>query len=229
MLDYQRWISRAVEYVNSIPLLPGQFEISGAVQPPIDDAAVDRLAQRCRLPIPESLRRFWTTGASGADLCYQWSVPPQFKRQVCIASDDDCGEGLWGGLEILSADEVASRSHDAPSWVEQKSLDYPKDARLWRHSLPIVPVRNGDCVGLYIRDDLTDPPVVYLDHDASGGSFVLAPNFDAFLKSWENLCYICIDFLVTYCDPDSGLLAVENHLAKLEALQALLRGEVRSD
>lgn len=230
MLDYRCWIDRAVKYINRMPPLQGGFQISGAVQPPLDAAAVDHVAKRCRLPIPDSLRRFWMTAASGADLCYQWeAVPQEFEHQVRMASDDDCGEGLWGGLEILSADEVVIYSRDVESWAEEMSLEYPKDARLWRHSLPIVPGRNGDCVALYVRDDLTDPPVVYLAHEASGGSFVLAPNLDAFLKGWETLCFICIDFLVTYCDPDSGLLAVENRPAKLEALQALLHGETRTD
>ena len=45
MLNYQSWIGRAVAYVNAFPRLPGEFEISGDVQPVIDDAAVDRLVE----------------------------------------------------------------------------------------------------------------------------------------------------------------------------------------
>lgn len=230
MLDYRSWIDRAVERINAMPSLPGQFTISGAVQPPLDDAAVDRLAERCRLPIPESLRRFWTTGAAGADLCYHWSeIPPQFDRQVQIASGDRFDDCLWGGLEILSADEVVNSTLDALSWAEDMSPEYPKDARLWEHSLPLVSVGNGDYVGLYVRDDETDPPVVYLCHEASGGSVVLNSNLDGFLESWEQPGYIGIDFLITFYDFDVHRLALDRHAVRLEALQALLRGEVRAD
>lgn len=64
MLDYQAWVHRAIEYVNAIPRLPGEFGISGSVQPPIDALKVDRLAERCRLPIPDSLCRLPSIGPS---------------------------------------------------------------------------------------------------------------------------------------------------------------------
>lgn len=230
MLDYHRWIRRAVEFINSIPPLPGEFEISGAVLPPIDDAAVDRLAKRCRLPIPDSLRRFWMTGASGANLRYHWAlVPLQFEHQMRMASGDRFGDYLWGGLEMLSADEVAHLSHEIPSWAEGMSPEYPKDSRIWGHSLPLVPVGNGDYVGLYVRDDLIDPPVVYMCHEGAGGSDILAVNLDDFLQGWEQLCYISMDFLVNYCDPGTDRLAVDLHPVQAAALQALLRGDVRDD
>lgn len=230
MLDYQRWINRAVQYIKSIPPLPGKLEISGSVQPPIDNAEVDRLAEACRLPIPDSLRRFWTTGMSGADLCYNWEpVPPQFEHQMSLVSGERFLDCFSGGLEMLSADEVVSLSHEMPSWAEGMSPEYPKDARIWNHSLPLIHILNGDYVGLYLRDDLTDPPVVYMCHEACGVSDILAENLDDFLQGWEKLCYISMDFLVNFRDSESGRLAVDSHPVQVEALKALLRGEVRDD
>jgi hypothetical protein len=116
-----------------------------------------------------------------------------------------------------------------PSWAEGMSPEYPKDARIWEHSLPLIHILNGDYVGLYVRDDLTDPPVVYMCHEACGVSDILAANLDDFLQGWEKLCYISMDFLVNFRDSESGRLAVDSHPVQVEALQALLRGDVRDD
>ncbi|HJT34345.1 MAG TPA: SMI1/KNR4 family protein [Pirellulales bacterium] len=150
------------------------------------------------------------------------------KHQVRLASGDRFADRVWGGPELLPADEVVDLSHHFPSWAEGMRPQNPKDARLWDHSLPLVPVGDGDYIGLYVRDDLVDPPVVYLCHEGSGGSDILAAKLDTFLESWENLCYVGIDFVVNFCDPDTGWLAVDKYPAELEALQTLLRGQVRS-
>ena len=47
---------------------------------------------------------------------------------------------------------------------------------------------NGDYLALDLRAIETDPPVVYLNHDDE--SFLLSPDFVAFLSAWERLCYI---------------------------------------
>lgn len=169
------------------------------------------------------------TGTSGSDLQYRWrSIQKKFKHHVHLASGGRFADRVWGGPELVPADEVVDLSHHFPSWAESMRPQNPKDARLWDHSLPLVPVGDGDYVGLYVRDDLLDPPVVYLCHEGSGGSDILAANLNAFLDSWEKLCYVGIDFVVNFCDPDTGWLAVDKYPAELEALQTLLRGQVRS-
>lgn len=230
MADYESWIRRAVQYVHTLPRLPGRLVVSGSVRAAIDDSKFDELSAGCRLAIPDSLRRLWTQGTSGSDIKYHWSeIPRPFQRQVCMASDDRFRDYLWGGPEILPAEEIVELSHHFPSWAEGMRPDYPKDARIWDYSLPLVPVGNGDYVGLYLADNQRDPPVVYLCHEGCGGSTVIADTLAEFLEAWEELCFVGVDFLITYCSPDTGRLALRERRVQVEALRSLLQGQVRDD
>ncbi len=230
MFDYSGWFDRAAKYLETLRTLPGELKIEGSVQSPISHEEVDRLAKRSRLPIPDELRRLWTEGASHSDLSYNWvSIPARLQRQVKITANDDYREVVWGGPEFLSADEIVSLSDELPDWAEKMRPDYPKDARLWNYSQPLVPVGNGDYVGLYVDDERVPCSVVYLCHERSGGSCVIANSLDEFLSGWEELCYIGTDFLMTYLSLESDLLATSEHLVRTEILRSLLRGETRDD
>ncbi len=228
MFDYGEWLRRAIEFTNSLRRLPGDLSIEGSVQPPLTQSEVDDLAKLSRLPIPDSLRQFWMTATGDSGLRYSWSILPQFESQLVVACGDRFSDHVWGGPEFLTAKDIAELTHDLPSWAEGMRPQYPKDSRLWDHSLPIIPVGNGDYIGLYVRDTAIDPPVVYLCHEAYGGSIVIAQNLPEFLAHWAKLKYIGIDFVVTFCRND-GLLIPAEHPVEVEALSALFRGEVRDD
>ncbi len=230
MFDYSSWFDRAAKYVETLKMLPGDLKIDGNIRQPISHEEVDRLANRSRLPIPREMRQLWTEGSSHSNLTYSWtSIPSTLRRQVAIASCDRFSEVVWGGPEFLSAEEIIELSHELPDWAKGMRPDHPKDARMWDHSLPLIPVGNGDYVGLYVDDERTPCSVVYLCHEASGGSCVIANSLDEFLVGWEELCYIGTDFLMTYCSRESDVLAPSEHSIRAEILRSLLRGETRDD
>ncbi|MBL8814952.1 MAG: hypothetical protein JNL58_02895 [Planctomyces sp.] len=230
MFDYSSWFDRAARYLETLKVLPGEIIFAGSICPPISHEEVDRLANRSRLPIPMEMRQLWTEGASHSNLTYSWeSIPSTLRRQVAVASCDRFNDVIWGGPEFLSPKEIVELSHDFPDWAKGMRPDNPKDARIWDHSLPLIPVGNGDYVGLYVEVEKAYCPVVYLCHEASGGSCVIAHSLEEFLASWEELCYVGIDFLMTYRSPESDLLATSEHLIRVEMLSSLLRGKERDD
>jgi hypothetical protein len=68
---------------------------------------------------------------------------------------------------LLKPAEVVDEMNYLPRFEEWKD-DYPKDARFWEFSLPIIPLGNGDYFGLYVRDNVIDPPVAFLGHEYCG-------------------------------------------------------------
>lgn len=230
MFDYSSWFDRAAGFVETLKMLPGELKIVGSIRPPISQEEVDRLANRSRLPIPTEFRQLWTEGSSHSNLIYNWtSIPNTLRRQVSIASNDRFSDVLWGGPEFLSAEEIIELSHELPDWANGMRPDHPKDARMWDHSLPLIPVGNGDYVGLYVDDKRTPCSVVYLCHEASGASCAIANSLEEFLTSWEDLCYIGTDFLMTYRSRESDMLAIPEHSIRADILRSLLRGETRDD
>jgi len=107
---------------------------------------------------------------------------------------------------------------------EPYEMRYPEAARLWTNSVPFHACGNGDYIGLYVGDDKRGDefPVVYLDHDGSGGSGLLSPNFDQFLADWEKLRYIHGSFLGRFfLNPIRGSINPDS--PKKAALDALFR------
>jgi len=230
VFDYSVWFDRAAKYVETLKKLPGEIKIDGSIRPPISHEEVDDLANRSRLPIPTEMRQLWTKGSSHSNLTYNWtSIPSTLQRQIAIASCDRFSKVVWGGPEFLSAEEIIELSHELPDWAKGMRPDHPKDARIWEHSLPLIPVGNGDYVGLYVDDKRTPCSVVYLCHEASGGSCVIANSLEEFFASWEELSYIGTDFLMTFRSRESDVLATSEHLVRVEMLRSLLRGETRDD
>jgi hypothetical protein len=135
---------------------------------------------------------------------------------------------LRGGAEFMSAEEITAPDSRGDAW-EDLVQDYPKDARFWRYSLPLIPLGNGDFVALYTRDNPDDPPVCYLCHDGCGGSGLLASSFDTFLTAWEQLGYLDLNAISVFTNPDTGLLEPDAFPVEREAIHAIWRGESRPD
>ncbi len=188
-----------------------------------------RNSRSCRLPIPKPLRRFWEEASGHCNCTYWWDTPERFHSQMRVAFPDWSLSHIWGGPEFESAPSCVEAADHFLDASESFRDEYPKDARYWQHSLPLVPVGNGDFVGLYVRDTSDEPPVVYLCHDGCGGSGVIAPNLDAFLVLWERLGYVGIHFLMSFINPRTGLVDPGAFPAETEAAGSLLHAEVRSD
>jgi hypothetical protein len=227
MSNYGDWMRRAAAFTERLRGLPGEVRVEAVVAPPLSDEAVAALARSCRLPIPDPLRRFWTQASEHCRCTYWWDAPERFHPQMAVAFPDWSLSHIWGGPEFEAAEDLVKLTDDLLDWETRD--DFPLDARYWVHSLPIVPVGNGDYAGLYVRDDPVNPPVVYLCHDGCGASGIIAPNFDAFLVLWERLGYIGLHFLRSFVNPRTGLVDPDALPSETEAVGCLLRGEVRSD
>lgn len=231
MFDYRGWFERAEAFVRGLATLPGQIEIKGSVAPPLSHAEVDELAQASRLPIPESLRAMWTTGSAHCELSYVWTeIPTTLQKHVSTFSDDAHDRSyVMGGAQFESAAEIVELTHQWPFWAEGMRPDYPKDARIYDHTLSLIPLGDGDRLGLYVRDEVKDPPVVYMCHDGCGASRVIAPTLGAFLGIWEELCYINPHSLTHFIHPDTQLLDLPRHAHVLPVIKDLFRGIPHAD
>jgi hypothetical protein len=230
-MDYGKWLQRAEKYLHGMRCLPGNVQVTTAIEKPLSETEYGNHAAASRLPIPESLRRFWTEVSGHCQCKYWWDTPAQFHKQLAVALPNWSQSHIWGGPDFDSAYEsIDLASGTFPFIADDSRRDgYPRDVRFFGSSLPFMSVGNGDSIGVYVRDELENPPVVYLCSICSGANRIIAPGFDEFLESWETLGYIGAAFLGDFTDPKTGLIKPERSPVALEALTALLRGETRPD
>lgn len=229
MLDFSQWLADAITFLRRMQTLPGDIRIEGSVMPPHDAPEIALLQAKSRLPIPETLGRFWREGTRQSDLSYCWDTPARFHNQLAAAFPRYSRSWVWGGASFLSAEESCGLTHDFVSWADAFGECFPRDARLWRHSFPLIPDGGGDYIGLYVRDAPDNPPVVYLCHDGCGASCEIAPNLEVFLSRWAEIGYVGVDLLLTFCDPTKRTLNPAAFPLEREALVETLAGNVRPD
>ncbi len=229
MLDYAQWLQRAVAFTDGLHQLPGEVRVEINVATPLSEQEIDDIAQSCRLPIPDPLRRFWSVASGHCHCRYQWTTPKWFHSQLGVAFPNWSKDYIWGGPEFGSPSDMVRMTETGLDFDENFSEPYPRDARFWKDSLPLFDIGNGDHVGFYLRDEVTDPPIVYLCHEGCGGSGIIATSFDDFLTRWEQLGYIGVDFVCSFINRRTGLIDLEAFPVELQSVQTLLRGEVRSD
>lgn len=228
MSNYARWLADSLAFLERMRSLAGDIRVEVQIAPPLRDEELAALQAMSRLPIPASLVRFWREASRHAQGKYWWYTPAEFQPQREVAFPQWSASHIWGGPEFSSAEEICELTQHFVSWSEGFGEQYPRDARLWLHSFPLIPVGNGDYVGLYVRDTTDDPPVVYLCHDGCGASQVIAPNLDTFLERWAEVGYIGIDFLWNFCRREQCLNPAAFPVER-EATLALLAGTVRND
>jgi len=100
----------------------------------------------------------------------------------------------------------------ADSFDEYMGPTCAEDSKLWHRCVPFAPVGNGDHLGLDIGASDQAPPVAYLCHDGEGESRIIAPTFDNFLQTWEDLYYVgpAIWILHQFIDPVTGFLCSQS-------------------
>lgn len=228
MLNYARWLADSLAFLERMRSLPGDIRVEVQIAPPLREEELAALQATSRLPIPASLVRFWQEASRHAHGKYWWDTPAEFQTQREVAFPQWSASHIWGGPEFSSAEEICELTNHFDSWSEGFGEDYPRDTRLWLYSFPLIPVGNGDYVGLYVRDTADDPPVVYLCHDGGGASQIIAPNLDTFLEPWAEIGYIGIDYLWNFCRREQCLDPAA-FPSEREATLSLLSGVVRAD
>lgn len=224
---YEKWMQRAVEFTESLRPLPGKPDVDVQVAPPISMEAIDQLAKKSRLGIPEPLRRFLADASAHCCCHYWWEPPEQLQSQLDAVFHGS--HFFWGGANFCDGTEISDLQECCLDWATSFKDEFPRDSRFWENSIPFIPVGNGDYLALYIESNPDDPPVVYLNHDGYGGSALLAASFDEFLAAWEDLGYVGGWLLFEFVNPETGHVDPKAHPRKTEILRTLLRGEYRPD
>ena len=221
MFDYARWLQRAEAFVRGLNELPGQWEISVDVEPPLSVDAAEQLRRTLPLGLPVSLLGLYTTGSARFQCSYRWS--PDEEHLPIIAEVFPHQYTLYGGARFIPAVELAETQAAVREWAVE--WDAPPHGppragwELWHQCVPFLSVGNGDHLAIRVRAD--DQPVLYLCHDAEDAgdgrtAFEISPSFDQFLADWETLCYVGPEIWLLarfLADDGNGLLEVDQPIA----------------
>jgi hypothetical protein len=178
MLDYAAWVGRLSAFVAQLPHCGQTVEsVECTIRPPLDPATAPALLAG----IPDALAAFYRQGA--AKLLLEYTV------RVVSPSAEDEEEELTASAYLGGPKDVANWLEECREWATDTWIAECEDAcDYWTHAVPFLCIGNGDYIGIYTGDAVPAGTVVYLSHDDM--SFELAPSFEAFLTTWEQLCYL---------------------------------------
>ena len=205
--DPQAWSDRAWTFVGHCRTLPGDVEVAVDIWPPLSEEEADALATQLPLGLPASLRRFLVDGAAYCKCSYVWTPPDSSAIEATIPGETY----LYGGPNVIKPTELVElqRTNDGSAdTFEEYEPEWESVPQLWRRCTRFLDVRNGDYFGLDTSGSGEDSPVVYLSHDEEESNRVIAPSFESFMETWEQLCYIGpeIWMLAPFLDPVTGYL-----------------------
>lgn len=203
MVDYAAWVQRAKNFTAGLEgRLAGEWEVEGRVAPPMAEPDIAGLESSLGRDLPLSLRSFFQSGSRFCECHYVWT--PGSISQDQMNSLFPYNGYIYGGAMLCDAQEIAELLEEC-RWAAEGFEEAPEQEAYWLHALPFAWIRNGDKLGLDMRQK-EKPPVVYLAHDDD--SKVIAPDFDTFLETWERLCYIGPELwlLEEFINPTTGFL-----------------------
>ena len=185
--DYAGWVARALAFASGLERLSHAEVRSAQVDPPAAESDIRAVERDLGRTIPAPLRTFFERGASGLDCGYALTPSGQDLDRLRGLLPDETR--IFGGAQIGPVPELTDFSRAVREWAEETWVAESAAERfIWDSSLPFTRLDNGDYLALDLRTNETDPRVVYLNHDDE--SFLLAPDFAAFLVTWERLAYI---------------------------------------
>jgi hypothetical protein len=215
--DYTGWVDRAQAFMSDLGSLSYTEVRSAHVTAPATEADMQALEAELGRTIPFSLRTFFTRGASGLDCRY--TVQPEGQVLDKLRGVLPDVSSIYGGARLGPVSELANFSRAVREWADETWVaEYPEDRLVWDSALPFIWLANGDYLALDLRAIETDPPVIYLSHDDE--SFLLSPDFVAFLSAWERLCYIGPEdwLLREFTGPNGYLDAESDRASQLRGL-----------
>lgn len=190
--SYGEWIRRAEAFARGTHHLPGTWNLSIAIGPPVSEAEIEETASQVPYGLPPQLRRLYTEGAGHCRCSFYWE--PE-RDQVGILKDVFPEEvGYAGGPEFISWSDLPGEARFIQTWWDGLEIDGNEEQlqarEIWSRTTPFIRLPNGDFLGLHRTGDPDRMPVVYLCHDDPDRPVThLSPSFDAFLEIWETLCY----------------------------------------
>jgi len=213
-MNYSEWISDMSALVKRLSdSSKGSLSSEILISPPNTFIELTKLEVDMGFKLPRELRNFLETGSSSCLIKFCWTTLPE-------KSPSFQTEPFSGGAHLCPSEKFLEFKRDAEAWASDSWItEYEVDREYWSNSLPIVGMRNGDYLGIYLGEGTDDPPIVYLSHEDE--SSVVSPSFTAFLSTWEKLFYLAPDYqqFQQFIDPDSGyLVANSGAAAKLSGI-----------
>lgn len=183
-MNYVEWTDRVKQFISRFRQRHPQMRARLDIGPPASPEQVAEAEASIGRPLPRQLREFLAAASGDCSFGYWWE--PETEEDVRSAvSLSGFNKPIPGGLEYFAS--ISSLAHDYEFHRELVEEGSYSDAPFCRDPLPIGGMGNGDHVAI----DLLGGSVIFLAHDDE--SFILAPDFDTFLTSWEAICYLDFD------------------------------------
>ncbi|KAA1257221.1 hypothetical protein LF1_53700 [Rubripirellula obstinata] len=220
------WVERAVSFTQSLRRLGADSVRAAVASPPLTASELDELRSTLNSQIPGSLAHFLCTESRSCNCEYYLTFQHEPKASAIAMVGAEMASlfaqtNVYGGASLCQSEHLADWNSESVLSVFD---DIDRDcANLWRNTFLFKAISNADFLGLYIADDLNDPPVVYMDHEATIHR-PIAPTLDHFLNEWEKLWYVGPEYweLENFIDPDTGYINAD--AGNLSTLHARFRG-----
>jgi hypothetical protein len=226
-MDYNAWADRAVAFCKEARERLPNCTVDIDIAPPISNAELAELSNSSPLTLPSSLREFWQQVSGRLRAKYSWEVPEERCQPFLKALfPDDPSFSLTyleGGPNFLSAHEICQWTKNNIELAEDFDLESPLDAEFYRYAVPFLQLRNGDFIGLFVKDEQKDPPAVYLCHELIGASKFIAPSFGEFLGRWEAVNFLWLELLFDFLDRRDFVFNPRSFPDEWLAIQRLFR------
>ncbi len=180
---------------NQHPILHNLTQWSKALEPlaetfqhpkigkPATERELAKIEAELGRPLPTSLRHLVQT--LGGSLDFSWFLPEGYELP------EPFGELTFGTVE-LDINGLVEMDESRRDWAEAcfSDADDPYNV-LWHRSLGFLPVGNGDIIAFDLREDTSDPPVIYLSHDCDEAhGACLGDSFADFMLNWSRLGFV---------------------------------------
>lgn len=207
-MDYAAWVDRLRRRISSLDENPLFSSTGCTLEPPASKREVWVASLKCLALIPKPVRRFWETASAGGYLGYV--VDAEKDPRASEIKERFGTTTIFGGIEWFCPLDYAVRDYrgGCRDSFELAKAAWEGETPLIRKPFPIGDFANGDYLVLDLHRGSASP-VFLMSHD--GGSFEMAPSFDAFLERWERHGYLSPDsyYPWTLIYPDNVGLAPE--------------------
>lgn len=173
------------------------------VEKPASIEEVEEVENRMKRKIPLQIRDFFLRYSKRCEFS-AW-LPDDFELP------DELDE-IFSAAFLISLEELEDAENARDGWVGNcfNNEEDEYDA-VWQHKLGFMNVTNGDVIAFDVKENETNPPVVYLSHDdGEGHGYILGKDFNTYFEQlllvgacgnedWQMLPF-CLD-------PQSGIIS----------------------
>ena len=193
--DYGGWCARLENFVRRFGKGQGERGISINIAPPAEAKDFDERVAEFSYRVPDALRRFYLEGSGNFKCTFHWSPDEISLKELEKLFPHHYT--FWGGLELIPWNELQGDSGYFCYWEDEEEdacvmgkLAIP----VWRRTVPLIYIGNGDIIGIYVGEDGLQEKVVFLIHDYPEDSVTLiAESVEEFFEGLERQSYLGMD------------------------------------